>query len=165
MTAPTWSFFNAETGLFASRRYSGSSEFLPANTPVGSIPMEGAYDWQAQRVDLATGQVVDYQPPVPPDTDDETFAWDAGARRWLASPTLAARKRQRAAPVQALIDAAEVGQDRAQREAVLALAAGAAVPAEAAQRLGEIETEVLPLRATLQAIAAATTQAELDAIP
>lgn len=52
-----------------------------------------AVDWQAQRVDLETGELVDYQPPPPADTEFETWSWDADSRRWVATPTAAAHWR------------------------------------------------------------------------
>ena len=118
-----FSFYEAASGLFVGVRYAGPLANLAANTPPGCAAIEGTFDHLAQRVDLASGQVVDYQPPAPPDTATETYAWDAPTRRWLASPTLAVCKAERAAAVQALIEAAEAGQDRAQREALLAIAA------------------------------------------
>jgi hypothetical protein len=44
-------------------------------------------------VDLATGEVVDYQPPAPANDADKTWAWDDTIKRWIATPTLHAVKR------------------------------------------------------------------------
>lgn len=84
----TWSFFDAETGLLTGRTYRGDE--LAANTPEGQAAIEGVFDWLCQRVDIATGQVVEYQPPAPPDDALRTWAWDAGAKHWIPSPTAAA---------------------------------------------------------------------------
>ena len=86
-----WCFYAAETG-----RLSAGTLSLPAgvnpndNAPAGHLAIEGRFDWLSQRVDLATGQVVDFVPPAPADTPDATHAWDDATRRWLAAPTLAA---------------------------------------------------------------------------
>ena len=40
------------------------------------------------------GQVVPYQPPAPPSTEWATYAWDAEAWAWVASPTEAAVARE-----------------------------------------------------------------------
>ena len=63
---------------------------LLANTPAGHAWIEGAFDHMCQRVDPETEQVVDYQPPAPPDDAMQTWAWDEALRRWISSPTLVA---------------------------------------------------------------------------
>lgn len=72
-----------------------------------------------QRVDLATGEVVDYVPPRPDDTDDSTFAWSAEAKRWTPSPTAAALERDRKARIVAEIERIESSQQRPLRELAL----------------------------------------------
>lgn len=89
-----WSFFDPATGLFDGRRFSGPDRMLHANQPPGMAALKGAYDHLSQRVDLATGKVVDYKPPAPPDTEFETFAWDASIKRWVGTPTAAAHWRR-----------------------------------------------------------------------
>lgn len=84
MTAPVH-FYRLDTGQFTGGVYIGSD--LDANTPPGCGATVGVADWQAQRVDLATGAVVDWQPPAPADDAIQTWAWDEASRRWLASPT------------------------------------------------------------------------------
>lgn len=37
--------------------------------------------------------VIDYQPPAPADDQWQTWAWDAGIKRWVSAPTLLALKR------------------------------------------------------------------------
>lgn len=54
----TWSFYSMSNGLFAGRAYSGPDDSIEANTPVGFVAIEGSFDRHAQRVDLATGQVI-----------------------------------------------------------------------------------------------------------
>lgn len=161
----TWSFYRLSDGALTGRRFIGQPQGLAANTPAGCGAVEGAFDPINQAVDLNRTEVVDFKPPAPSDTALATYAWDDATRRWLATPTLAARKLDRAAQVQLLIDRQEAAQPRAMRDVVLALATAQAVPAASRTRLNEINTEVTLQRARLQAIAAAATQAELDAIP
>lgn len=89
--ATVWSFYAAATGAIAPGRVTcAAGPNLAANTPAGHIPIAGAYDHLSQRVNLATGQVEDYQPDPPPDDELRTWAWDATIKRWVASPTDAA---------------------------------------------------------------------------
>lgn len=89
-----WSFYDPETGLFDGRRFSGSQRMLEANTPAGRCARAGAFDHLSQRIDLDTDEVTDYQPPAPPDTEFETFGWDADIKRWVGAPTVAAHWRR-----------------------------------------------------------------------
>lgn len=85
-----YSFFHPASGLFADRQFRGPQWALEANTPDGLQAIPGAFDPQRQRVDLASGAVVDWQPPAPPDTEFETWAWSADELVWVASRTTAA---------------------------------------------------------------------------
>ena len=93
-TAATWSFYDAATGAIAPGSITCSPAQLAANTPAGHLPLEGSFDPLSQRVVIAAGGatpvVIDYQPPAPADDELQTWAWDAGTKRWLATPTLAA---------------------------------------------------------------------------
>lgn len=161
-----WSFYRLDDGRFTGRRTSCAPEQLQAQTPDGCAALEGRFDHLSQRVDLATGTVVDYVPPAPADTELETWAWDAATRRHVATPTLQAHKRMRLHPVLAAIEALEAEQSlRPMREALVELFAGRQVPADTKAKLAEISAAIAPLRAKVQAILAAATQAELDAIP
>ena len=86
----TLSFASAETGLFIDRVDSGPPGWAGAEVPAGLIAIEGRHDHRCRRVDLATGEVVPWQPPAPPDDVLQTWAWDATAERWVSAPTLAA---------------------------------------------------------------------------
>lgn len=86
-----YSFYYPASGLFADRQFRGPQWALEANTPDGLQAIPGAFDPQRQRVDLASGEVVDWQPPAPADTEFETWSWDIELRSWVALPTLAAR--------------------------------------------------------------------------
>ena len=85
------SIYRIATGLFTGRTYSGDDGHLTLGADEAWI--DGLHDHLSRRVDLTTGQVVDYQPPAPPDTEHETFAWDASIKRWVGTPTSAAHWR------------------------------------------------------------------------
>lgn len=91
-----WHFFDPATGLFSGASYVGVDSDLPAQLALrpGLAAHEGAVDHLSQRRDLASGQLVDWQPPAPADTDLATHAWDAATRRWIATPTLQALRRE-----------------------------------------------------------------------
>lgn len=93
------SFYRADTGLFIDLHYGGSDPaWLEVNTPEGCIALAGRFDHLSQRVDLATGLVVDYQPPAPAADELRDWSWDAEVRRWVAVPTtlaLAVQARRR----------------------------------------------------------------------
>lgn len=64
----SFSQYDASTGLFTGVTHSSTiddPDYLARNTPDGRKFLEGVYDHQSKRVDLATGEVVDYQPPAP----------------------------------------------------------------------------------------------------
>jgi Domain of unknown function (DUF4376) len=90
--ARTWSFYDTATGALAPSALTCAAAQVAANTPPGHAAIEGRFDPLSQRVDLATGQVVDYQPPAPAADELRTWAWDEATRRWVAVPTLAALK-------------------------------------------------------------------------
>jgi len=73
------SFYDKSTGLFTGRSFSGPHEALALNTAADEGAIVGRFDHLSQRVDLETGQVIDYQPPSP--SDDH--AWHAASKRWV----------------------------------------------------------------------------------
>jgi len=101
------SIYDISTGLFTGGRFSGSLR-LPADR----ASVLGEFDPLSQRVDITvqppppvldqegrdisppwTPPVIDYQPPPPADDAWQTWAWDAGIKRWVSQPTLAGLKR------------------------------------------------------------------------
>jgi len=82
--------YDLATGVFTGASLDGCPEFIAANTPPGHGAMPGVVDPAGQRVDTAAGQVIDYQPPAPPDDAMRTWAWHAGTKRWQPTPTTAA---------------------------------------------------------------------------
>ena len=90
----TWHFYALATGLIdPGRRFTGDAADAPLHAPPGHAPLADVLDAEAQRVDLASGELVDYQPPAPPDTEWETWHWHADIKRWLPVQTPAAQAR------------------------------------------------------------------------
>lgn len=171
MSTSTWSLYDTATGLFRAGVLTASPAQLAANTPPGWAALAGRFDHLSQKVDIAAGGaspvVIDYVPAAPADDALQTWAWDDRTKRWIATPTLAANKIARKAPVQAAIEALEANDShqRSLREILLAAVASQAPPNESVTALSAIEADIADLRATLAAIDAAATQDELDAIP
>lgn len=121
MTVRTWHFYRLADGILTGRAVTLDDDdhtLLQANTPDGCAAVTGVSDWLAQRVDLATGALVDWQPPAPADDARRTWQWDAQLRRWQPVPTSAAlaeelrreRDRRLAACDWVLLRAIELGQ-------------------------------------------------------
>jgi hypothetical protein len=131
-----WAFFDPVTGLFAGRTYGGSSvEGLKNNTPEGCAAIEGMYDHLAQRVDIITGEVVDYQPPQP-SADHE---WNADTKRW-----------QLTAAAQDVINADAIARAQLEaidRQSIRALREAALGKPEAVALLATLDAQATPLRA------------------
>ena len=170
----TFSFFDAD-GRVLPTQYIGPADQLAGQVlPAGAQPIAGLLSPERHRVELITGDfgdavpvVRDFVPPAPEADEWRTWAWDAGLWQWQAVPTLAARKRDAVAAVDAQIAAIEGDPARATREALLviaaALAAGAPPPADVVERLAAVEAAIVPLRAARALIAAAATEGELAA--
>jgi hypothetical protein len=89
------SFYHRETGMFNGRHLMVSDPaMIPLNTPPDHIAIEGDhYDPLTQRVDIATGKVIDHLPPQPsPDHE-----WSAISRRWQLRPEVTAKQQARTA--------------------------------------------------------------------
>lgn len=129
-----YSFYDPATGLFTGRRISGSRSLLARNTKEGLAIAEGTHDALSRRIDLATGEVVDYQPPRP--SDDHEWV----GRRWRLKPD-AAQRQASAMAAQREIDRLEASQARAIREAVLS---------GDTSRLQSIESDIAALRQSVR---------------
>lgn len=171
MSRTDWSIFNIETGALLPYTYPGDRSYAEQNAPEGHAVIEGQFDHRRQRVAMEPSEsgelvstIVEYVPDRPADDELHTWAWDAEAWRWQSVPTLLAQQRQRAAEVKAQIDAIEAEQARPQRELLNALLAGTPPPAEAQQRLQEVEAAIVPLRQLRAAILATTTVEDLAAL-
>jgi len=69
------SFYDPETGLFTGEQLCCPLDSLPGNT-LGRSYVIGLQDHRCRRVDLQTGEVVDFIPPQP----SEAHEWDG--KRW-----------------------------------------------------------------------------------
>jgi hypothetical protein len=101
----TYNPYSVETGLFTGVQIECPDSQVDANTPEGHSCLIGEFDYLSQRVNVGTGEVVDYQPPAP--SDDH--AWDAGIKRWVyvvpAAQVCAENRRAAYPPLADLADA------------------------------------------------------------
>ena len=86
-------YYNLETGVFNGQSKAGPVEWLDENRPDGVGVWSAPVDHLSQRLDLATGLIVDYQPPAPTGDEFTQWTWDTTSRRWQASATLAGKWR------------------------------------------------------------------------
>jgi hypothetical protein len=75
----TWSFYRLSDGTFTGRTLCVPDNAIAMNTPAGLAVKAGIFDHLSQRVDVDSGEVVDYQPPQPNDDHE----WNAEVRRWV----------------------------------------------------------------------------------
>lgn len=132
-----WHFYRLTDGVFTPSRLCTSDPALAvANTPPGCAAWGGEVDPESQRVDLATGGLVDWQPPQP----SRAHVWDRTTRRWALTPEAAQREADRI-NARRRIEALELAQRRPLRELALDASNQAALA-----RLQQIETEIATLR-------------------
>lgn len=84
---PAVSFYDLNTGLFTGAQLSMPEPMIAANTPPSCGAMPGRHHHLKVKVDTATGKVVSYTPPKPPDTDLKTYTWDATEQAWIGADT------------------------------------------------------------------------------
>jgi hypothetical protein len=136
----TYSFFDPATGELSAETVTHSERQAEANTRPGLTRIEGKLDHLSQRVDIETGDVVDYQPPAP----SVQHEWDAAIKRWkLPDAVIAAQAEQRA--LQSMIQRIEARQPRAIRELMLTPS-----DRDARQRIADLDSEIAALRAKLK---------------
>src|SRR5579863_1897158 len=109
-------FFDATTGLFTGVSMHTNlttpkavKAFIAENTPAGHGAYVGYVDALSQRMDVSTGQIVDYQPPQP----SPRHEWNPVTRRWQKQLAL-----KRSAAL-ARIAELEKGQHRTVRETLI----------------------------------------------
>ena len=85
-----WSFADQE-GRFVGQTFSGPAHAL--RVPEGLRAVPGRHDHLSRRLNVETGEVVDWQPPKPQATEFIDFTWNEDTRRWEQFPTLAAYRR------------------------------------------------------------------------
>jgi hypothetical protein len=131
-----WTIFDLSSGLFVGRTFHGTRASLALNIPSGCGAVEGRHDYLSRRVDIESGEVVEYQPPQPsPDHE-----WNATTKRWALSAAVQERNARRGA-ARAQIAALESAQVRPQRELLLD-----PTNADARKRLEAIEIQIITLR-------------------
>lgn len=131
----TWHFARMSDGIFTGESFSASRRSrIEGNVPDGLVAVENVRDWLSQRVDVETGEIVDYQPPQP-SFDHE---WNAEIRRWVLKPEVVAAQTRRAA-ARSRIDELERKQARRVRELL----------AESDPQLKALDNEIAQQRAIL----------------
>jgi hypothetical protein len=132
-------FYDLRTGEIHRHSFSASDhEAVSTNTPPGCAAIEGQYDREAQRVDISTGQVIDYQPPAP-SADHE---WNADTKRWQLTAA-AADKISRSNAARARIAQLEAAQHRHVREHCLGVAGAAAELKKIDAEISSLESQIL----------------------
>lgn len=133
-----FSFWHTDTGLFNGQTFATTNnDAVALNTPADHIAIEGAHDHLSQRVDITTGQVIDYQPPAPsPD-----YEWNIDTKRWQLSAAAQSKIDNHNSALAQILELEAKGA-RAMRE----LALGAT---GVQQRLADIDTQITALRSNL----------------
>jgi hypothetical protein len=132
------SFAHKETGLFSGRTFGTDDPAqLEQNVPADHVAIEGTHDHLSRKLDIATGEVIDYRPPQP----SIDHLWDATTRRWQLS-AIASGRLARSAAARQRIEDLERSQHRLVREHCLGMATATA-------RLKAIDDEIFSLRSQL----------------
>jgi hypothetical protein len=137
-----WFVYRLADGLFTGEVQS-AKKIDKVAIPEGCGRTQDASDWQSQRVDLASGAVINFQPPSPEPSED--FTWNADTRRWEATQDALTRQAT-ARTAQAEIGALELASLRPLREMML----GVLDTRGAINRLEDIEEKIRELRASLK---------------
>lgn len=138
------SFYHRETGLFNGAHLTTSDEdTIELNTPADHVAIDGHHDSLSKRVDISSGEVVDYQ--APPLSDDHVL--DPQTRQWVLTPAALERKRKRPDAL-ARIAKLEAAQHRLVREALMQLMLGQDTK-QSYQRLAGIDDEIETLRSVV----------------
>lgn len=82
-----WIYDN-ETGLFTGVSLDCPAEHLSDNVPDGFGCVMGPVDIMSQRIDTATGQLTNWQPPQP----SVNHVWDEVSKRWVYVEPLSIRR-------------------------------------------------------------------------
>jgi hypothetical protein len=93
--------YNVETGIFTGVSLDCPADHLDCNVPEGCGCIMGPVDSMSQRVDMTTGQLVDYQPPQP----SVDYVWDDVSKRWTYSEPLSVKRNVALSKCYADIDA------------------------------------------------------------
>jgi hypothetical protein len=111
----TVNFYHKETGVLNGTHLLASDDGAVAlNTPTDHIAIDGHHDHSSRRVDVATGELIDYQPPSP----GVDYEWNADTKRWQLSAAVEAWQAARSTAL-AAITVLEGQGIRAMRELAL----------------------------------------------
>jgi hypothetical protein len=109
-------FYDSKTGLFTGVSIHTNlpepkavKQFVAENTPAGHGSYIGYVDALSQKMDLASGQIVDYKPPQP----SPRHEWNPVTKRWQKQAAL-----KRSAVLARIADL-EKGQHRTVRETLI----------------------------------------------
>ena len=109
-------FYDDKTGLFSGVSIHTNlsapkavKQFIAENTPAGHGAYVGYVDALSQKMDLATGHIVDYKPPQP----SPRHEWNPVTKRWQKQAAL-----NRSAALARIADL-EKGQHRTVRETLI----------------------------------------------
>lgn len=147
----TWHFYRLADGIFEGRSFTSSDEeALALNTPEGFGARGDVLDWESQRVDIETGELVDYQPPAPDDDHEWIHDDEDGnrVRRWVLKPEVAERRAVKAAAIERIAEL-EKKQERAIREHVLGIELTEEDIEAGAMTLQQIEDAIAEQRAII----------------
>lgn len=161
MSGPV-SIYVLATGLLTGDIYAGDD--IAANLPAGCGFVSGRHDHLSRAVDLATGELVDYQPPAPAGDALRTWSWDSTVRRWLPMPTLVALQAARVETVDAALADIERRQQRPLGDILVALTAGQAPAAPDVAALAQLRADAAAARTVRALMLASTTPEQLAAI-
>lgn len=137
-----FTLYDRATGMFTPSYYFGNPALHETE---GFAAMEGHHDHLSRKVDPATGEVVDHQPPQP----DDRHEWDGTAKRWV--PNAATRAHQ-SALLAAVTRTAEL--EAPERHLVRRLTLDPS-DAEARRALAAIDDELARLNKLLDPLASA----------
>ena len=140
MSMLSCSFYHKDTGLLNGQHFCTSDEQnIALNTPPDHIAIDGHHDHLSKRVDITTGEVIDYQPPQP----SKHHEWNDDTKRWVINADRQAKIDAHHVALQK-IDTLEATQNRFLREVHL----GVNVE-KATARLKAIEEEIVELRKSI----------------
>ncbi|MFY7867021.1 tail fiber assembly protein [Roseateles sp.] len=97
----TWHFYRLADGLFVGSNFTGPADDLDLNIPPGHGAALGVTDWQRQRVDLDTGELMDHEPEGPDLARRQADVRAERDRRLQACDWVVARAMERGEPVPA----------------------------------------------------------------
>jgi hypothetical protein len=146
MNQKKYSLYSRETGLLTGVVISVPGNLLAQNIPSGCAAMVGELDHMSQRIDLSTGEVIDYQPAQPSPDHEWIHDNEQGkrVRRWQLTAAAGARNNA-SDQARGEIARLEAQQLRSVRELLLN-----PNDIEAIQRLDGIDTQIAELRSKLK---------------